>query len=181
MSLKRTIGLGMLADVFPVDRLGAVMGTVILSHTIGFVLGPVLGGVLYDYGGVHMPFYLCSLFGLLALIGTCWIAEPKHLDDEVRRDSQTTVRESDYENNNGNKKSRNELDPLLHHQQKIKKHYYQDFIDLLKDKRILTCVLCCFVTSGSLAGMEPALPVYLEEKYHVSTAMVGSKVQNTNI
>ncbi|KAI8877347.1 MFS general substrate transporter [Backusella circina FSU 941] len=157
-----TIGLGMLAEVFSVDRLGAVMGTVILSHTIGFVLGPVLGGVLYDYGGVHMPFYLCALFGLFSLVGTCWIAEP--IDSE------------DQETNNRKNKSRDsESEPLLEHQhqQQKKMHYYQDFVDLLKDKRILACVLCCFVTSASLAGMEPALPVYLQEKYHVSTSVVG--------
>lgn len=30
----RTIGLGMLADVFPNKRLGVVMGTVLTAHTV---------------------------------------------------------------------------------------------------------------------------------------------------
>lgn len=32
--VHRTIGLGMVADVFPTNRLGVVMGTVLTAHTV---------------------------------------------------------------------------------------------------------------------------------------------------
>ncbi|KAG2235773.1 hypothetical protein INT48_000999 [Thamnidium elegans] len=141
-----TVGLGMLADTFAEERLGTVMGTVIMSHTIGFVLGPVLGGVLYDHGGTLAPFYFCSLFGLLTLIGVLWIEEP------INTASKSIVLD--------------ESSSLL----PAKKG---QMFQLIKNRRIIACVICCFVTSAALSGIEPALPIYLQEKYHVSISVVG--------
>ncbi|KAI8095060.1 major facilitator superfamily domain-containing protein [Gilbertella persicaria] len=138
-----TIGLGMLADAFPNETLGRVMGTVILAHTIGFVLGPVIGGMLYEYGGMSAPFYFCSFFGLLTLLGSIWIAEPSPV--------QPTLEEST---------------PLMTSRK-------NELIRLVQHRRILACVICCFVTSVALAGIEPALPIYLSEKYHASTSTIG--------
>ncbi|GAA5811256.1 hypothetical protein MFLAVUS_004689 [Mucor flavus] len=142
-----TIGLGMLADTFVEERLGTVMGTVIMSHTIGFVLGPALGGILYDRGGTLAPFYLCSLFGVLTLIGVLWIEEPI----TTTRSPAVLAEESS---------------PLLPERK-------GQMFQLVKNRRIISCVICCFVTSAALSGIEPALPIYLQEKYHVSISVVG--------
>lgn len=137
----------MLADTFVEERLGTVMGTVIMSHTIGFVLGPALGGILYDRGGTLAPFYLCSLFGVLTLIGVLWIEEPI----TTTRSPAVLAEESS---------------PLLPERK-------GQMFQLVKNRRIISCVICCFVTSAALSGIEPALPIYLQEKYHVSISVVG--------
>ncbi|OBZ84140.1 Synaptic vesicular amine transporter [Choanephora cucurbitarum] len=116
-----TIGLGMLADTFPTETLGRVMGTVIIAHTVGFVLGPVIGGILYEAGGIRAPFYFCGLFGLFTLTTAFWIAESDkgQLEEHV---------------------------PLITN----------------GNKRVV------------LAGIEPALPIYLLKKYNASTATIGT-------
>lgn len=133
------------------------MGTVIMSHTVGFVLGPVLGGMLYDYGGIAAPFYLCSLFALFALLVTLWIAEPIKKTSE-RPTTETTGLVSKTKQHH-------------HHHEKDKNS--KQLLGLLRNPRIISCTVCCFVTSATLSGIEPALPIYLQEKYHVSISTVG--------
>jgi MFS family permease len=140
----------MLADTFPIDQQGRVMGTVLMFHTIGFMLGPILGGLLYDYHN-ETPFYFCTLFALFTFIGTLFIAEP--IEKNNRQDDEERM-------------------SLIHsNNDKKKKEWFQ----LLKHRQIISCIICCFVTSAALSGIEPALPIYLEEKYHVSISTVGGK------
>lgn len=145
----------MLADTFPVDQLGRIMGTVIMSHTVGFVLGPALGGMLYDYGGIAAPFYLCSLCALFAFLGTLWIAEP--IKKTTERLTETTRLVSKTKQHHHHEKDDNS----------------KQLLGLLRNPRIISCTVCCFITSATLSGIEPALAIYLQAKYHVSISTVG--------
>lgn len=140
----------MLADTFSSETLGSVIGSVMISHTIGFTLGPLIGGFLYELGGMTAPFYVCALFALVIFIGTLWIDEP--MKDQAR-------------------------EPLL----PCKPKKRSEFIYLLSNYRIVTCIICTFVTAAGLSGIEPALPIYLKEKYHVSTATIGGKYIKTYV
>ncbi|KAL9559720.1 hypothetical protein MBANPS3_000290 [Mucor bainieri] len=174
-----TIGLGMLADAFPVDRLGRAMGTVILSHTVGFLLGPVMGGLLYEYGGTLAPFYCCSIFGLLTLAGTVCIAEPIKVPDQPSMEAvkqpahqePAVVDESAplLSSATWSSSSSSSSTSTVNSQQ-----CGRQFLNLISNPRISACLLCCFVTSAALAGIEPALPIHLESKYHVSTSTIGA-------
>ncbi|KAK4516850.1 uncharacterized protein ATC70_000175 [Mucor velutinosus] len=171
-----TIGLGMLADAFPVDRLGRAMGTVILSHTVGFLLGPVMGGFLYDYGGTLAPFYFCGIFGLMTLVGTVCIAEPIKIHDQPMDAAKQPVQKA---------AAVDESAPLLSSATSSssststvgslqqKQSAGRQLFNLISNPHISACLLCCFVTSAALAGIEPALPIYLEHQYHVSTSTIG--------
>ncbi|KAG2200247.1 hypothetical protein INT46_011368 [Mucor plumbeus] len=164
-----TIGLGMLADAFPVDQLGRVMGTVIISHTVGFLLGPVMGGFLYDYGGILAPFYFCSVFGLLTFIGTICIAEPNKIQEQHVDTTNKPVKIDD--------ESALLLTPTSSSSTsiaKINNQQQQQLLNLISNPRIIACLICCLVTSAALAGIEPALPIHLENKYHVSTSTIGA-------
>ncbi|GAN05511.1 permease [Mucor ambiguus] len=174
--LQRTIGLGMLADVFPVDRLGRAMGTVILSHTVGFLLGPVMGGFLYDHGGTLAPFYFCSAFGLLTLIGTVCIAEPIKVPHQPMDTAKQPAEETAVLNEpapsmssvaSSSSSSTSRVNSLR------QKRYGRQFFSLITNPRIAACLFCCFVTSAALGGIEPALPIHLEGKYHVSASTIG--------
>jgi DHA1 family solute carrier family 18 vesicular amine transporter 1/2 len=155
----RTIGLGMLADTFPVEKLGAVMGTVITSHTVGFLVGPISAGFLYEYGGELAPFYFCTVFGLLTLIGTAFIEEPIS-----RQQPRETCEESDS--------------TAIVADSKIACHQDSNSSDtafwiLLKNRQVIACIVCCFVTSAALAGVEPALSIHFREMYHASPSVIG--------
>ncbi len=53
------IGFSMLADTFPAN-LGTTMGSVMSANTIGNLLGPPIGGILYDTMGMVAPLYFCA-------------------------------------------------------------------------------------------------------------------------
>ncbi|KAF9915193.1 hypothetical protein FBU30_002132, partial [Linnemannia zychae] len=72
-----TIGLGLLADVYPPDNLGVVMGATMTANAIGFMLGPMVGGYLYEYHGYSAPFVFCAGLAILDFLCIVFIAEPE--------------------------------------------------------------------------------------------------------
>ncbi|CAB4434533.1 unnamed protein product [Rhizophagus irregularis] len=67
-----TLSLAMLADRFGSGpKLGVVMGTVLSANTLGAIIGPLIGGLLYQYWGYVAPFFFCAIlafFGFLPII-----------------------------------------------------------------------------------------------------------------
>ncbi|KAI9484748.1 major facilitator superfamily domain-containing protein [Zychaea mexicana] len=145
-----TIGLGLLADVFPTKRLGVVMGTVLTAHTVGFAIGPAMGGFLYEYGGYSAPFLCCAAFALLNFFAIVWIAEPPH-DKHTKKPTQKYTQPDDDDAKQA---------PIT-------------IWSLCKNWRILCCVLCTTVSSSVFSGIEPALPIHLEKTYDASASTVG--------
>lgn len=60
-----TAGLAMLADTFNTNELGQAMGYVGMAMTLGLMVGPLVGGALYQHGGYYSVFGLC--FGMIGL------------------------------------------------------------------------------------------------------------------
>jgi multidrug resistance protein len=54
-------------DQSPVERRGETMGFLSAMETVGFATGPLLGGILYNLGGMNLPFWGCSLLAFLAM------------------------------------------------------------------------------------------------------------------
>ncbi|EPZ33298.1 MFS general substrate transporter [Rozella allomycis CSF55] len=67
------IGLALLADVIPKEKLGVAMGIVLSGHTLGYLLGPVVGGVMGQYISTASPFYVCAFLALLDFFGRLYI------------------------------------------------------------------------------------------------------------
>jgi multidrug resistance protein len=63
------VGFALIADFYGPEERGRVMGLVMLGAGLGFMLGPSLGGWLYEMGGVQLPFmFVCGLAIADALI-----------------------------------------------------------------------------------------------------------------
>jgi multidrug resistance protein len=58
--------LGTVADIAPENKRSRWLGYVTGGAAVGWVLGPVMGGVLYDAWGFEAPFLLSAGMGLLA-------------------------------------------------------------------------------------------------------------------
>ncbi|ADC69414.1 major facilitator superfamily MFS_1 [Methanocaldococcus sp. FS406-22] len=52
--------------VAPKERLGEYMGVFNSAITLGFGIGPLVGGAMADIYGIEMPFYFCGFLGILA-------------------------------------------------------------------------------------------------------------------
>ncbi|KAI8968014.1 major facilitator superfamily domain-containing protein [Mycotypha africana] len=191
-----TIGLGLLADVFPTKSLGVVMGSVLTAHTVGFAIGPAVGGFLFEYGGFAAPFLFCAGFAVINFIAILWLAEPEHKAEDVEhtQDHVSRAQESippsptaaaEEEEEEAGKihayPFSDENTPLLHKandntshtDSKKKTKTPVTMIGLLRNWRIMSCVLCTIVCSSVFAGIEPALPIHLTKTYDASASVIG--------
>lgn len=55
-----TAGFALLADLFPAQERGKVMGIALSGQSIGTLIGPTVGGWLYQLGGYETPFLLAT-------------------------------------------------------------------------------------------------------------------------
>lgn len=63
------VGFALIADLYGVTERGRVMGLVMSGSNLGFMLGPSIGGWLYETGGQHLPFLLVSALAALGAVG----------------------------------------------------------------------------------------------------------------
>jgi multidrug resistance protein len=70
------VGFALVADLYDANDRGRVMGLVMSGSNLGFMLGPSIGGWLYETGGPRLPFMAVSLLSLVALAGFLWLRLP---------------------------------------------------------------------------------------------------------
>jgi MFS family permease len=63
-------------DIVPTNRRAQGVSVVMAGYAFGFVLGPFIGGVLYDMWGYAAPFIASSSMGLIALV-FAWVMVPE--------------------------------------------------------------------------------------------------------
>lgn len=60
-----TAGLTLVADIFPIETRGRAMGTVMTGAALGMLVGPIFGGLLYEWGGYDLPFLIAACLALI--------------------------------------------------------------------------------------------------------------------
>lgn len=85
----------MVMDVTPEGKVGQVLGWTGMANTAGFTIGPVIGGVLFQYGGWWAVFG--TLLGMLAVdFGLrCTVIEQKRIIEEEEGEEEVFVAQSD--------------------------------------------------------------------------------------
>jgi MFS family permease len=63
-------------DIVPIERRAQGVGLVMAGYGFGFILGPFIGGLLYDTWGYAAPFIASSSMGLIALV-FAWVLVPE--------------------------------------------------------------------------------------------------------
>ena len=71
------VGFALIADLYGPAERGRVMGLVMSGTGVGFMLGPSLGGWLYEVGGIRLPFLTVGAMALLTAAAFTWIEVPK--------------------------------------------------------------------------------------------------------
>ncbi len=71
-----TAGLALLAERAPEQDRGKLMGAVMTFSSMGMLLGPPLGGFVYEWGGYEAPFLLAALFAILDGAARAMLIEP---------------------------------------------------------------------------------------------------------
>ncbi|KAJ2836986.1 hypothetical protein FBU31_001235 [Coemansia sp. 'formosensis'] len=73
------VGLAMIADVYSGDGMGKAMGVAFSGFTIGYLGGPVLGGVIYGAGGTHAIAIFVGAIAVVDLGFRLLLVEPKRM------------------------------------------------------------------------------------------------------
>ena len=147
-SASWTTSLALCADVC-INDLGKNMGLVFSFNSIGFLMGPFLGGFLYDTYGFSTPFYMLSglcCFGIIYRL--CIDEKPltdlklEWIDEQTDRNSQDSVQST-------------------------------GLLSIISNKRILLGLTIVIITESILAGIEPVLPLFLHDELDASPTQVG--------
>ena len=70
------VGFALIADLYPSEARGAVTGIVMMGTSFAFMIGPSLGGWLYEVGGMRLPFLAVALMATVAAALFLWIDLP---------------------------------------------------------------------------------------------------------
>jgi DHA1 family solute carrier family 18 vesicular amine transporter 1/2 len=62
------VGFALIADLYGEDERGRAMGLAMAGSSLGFIIGPLLGGWLYELGGIRLPFLVVAGLAAVDLI-----------------------------------------------------------------------------------------------------------------
>ena len=70
------VGFALIADLYGPAERGRVMGLVMAGTSFGLMIGPSLGGWLYETGGTALPFLTVAGLALVGAVGLLWLRLP---------------------------------------------------------------------------------------------------------
>ena len=72
------VGFALIADLYGAEARGRVMGLVMAGSNLGFMIGPSIGGWLYETGGARLPFLAVTALALVTAVGLLlmWVPPP---------------------------------------------------------------------------------------------------------
>ena len=70
------VGFALIADLYGPAERGRVMGVVMSGTSFGLMIGPSLGGWLYETGGMKLPFLTVAALATAGAIGFAWLRPP---------------------------------------------------------------------------------------------------------
>jgi multidrug resistance protein len=82
------VGFALLADLYGHEERGRTMGLVMAAAAVGVIIGPSIGGWLYEWGGIRLPFLSVAVVAGINTIAFCFIrveARPAEVRLPMRR------------------------------------------------------------------------------------------------
>jgi multidrug resistance protein len=70
------VGFALIADLYGPDQRGSMMGVVMSATSLGVIVGPSLGGWLYELGGIQLPFLVVASVAALTAVAFLLIRIP---------------------------------------------------------------------------------------------------------
>lgn len=74
------VGLALIADLYPPQERGRIVGIMMAGTSFGLLIGPTVGGWLYEFGGIRTPFIVVAAFTALIGAGFLVIDLPRPTD-----------------------------------------------------------------------------------------------------
>lgn len=180
-----TIGLAMVMDTVGSEKLGVTIGSIFSFISVGELLAPVLGGIVYEKAGTPgvfaMAFAILGLDFLMRLL----IIEKKTAKKYGAADVPTEQDPEDAEAQQQESEDANEDVPLLRHGSKKESQWkisiesqsraVQKFPILycLSNPRLLTAELVAFTQATLLAVFDATIPTEAQDLFGFSALKAG--------
>ncbi|QIW98954.1 hypothetical protein AMS68_004472 [Peltaster fructicola] len=180
-----TIGLALCLETVGPDNLGKTIGSIFSFISVGNLVAPLLGGILYEkagYAGVFgIGFAVLAIdFVMRLLVIEKKVArryEPKHAQPEDGADT-ASQQHGDHDEENG------EEQPLLGSKEedlaafKISENQPRiarliPILPCLADARLLTALLVAFIQAVLLANFDATIPTVAREMFNFDSLKAG--------
>ncbi|KAF9958545.1 hypothetical protein BGZ72_000214 [Mortierella alpina] len=170
-----TLGFALLSDTYPSNQLGAEMGKIMIGQSLGLMAGPPLGGILQDNIGPKAPYVLCLVLIAIDLVARLLIIEPRSAKVKAIRKFQKQQQKEQKEQEQTQQPSialggPDDPQPLTSAPPAAQ---LTTMRGLLKNKRLLTGLIVSFTQAFLIAALEPVLPLYLFDRFQLSTTQIG--------
>ena len=181
-----TVGLALLADTIGQQGIGQAMGYVSISISLGYLIAPMLGGVVYQKAGYYSVYYIAfalivvDIFLRLVLVEKK-VAEQWNKDsnaEHVPSPSPTSSQPSDtpavirpplHEKSNG--------EPLASaialSSTRIQRSALPPILTLLASRRLLAALWGCMVQASILTAFDSVLPLRVSALFGWSSTGAG--------
>ena len=171
-----TIGLAMISDVYIPSEIGSVMGYVLTANSVGFLIGPPLGGILSQYLSQESPYLFCTGLAFIDLLGRLYIKTDARIgqDDETERliNSHSSSRSNSPHSLNSHQTANTDIintdNSVSDSDTKICYSVYS-FLDC----QVFITSLAVIISASVFSGIEPTLPIYLAQKYDLKVSEIG--------
>ena len=166
-----TAGMALVAVLYPSRRLGRVMGILMTGSGLGTILGPVLGGVFYQFAGYPAPFLAVALAGTVLGVLLWFCRMP------------TWAKEGDCNMEDGGENNEWEVEKKKNHGWENKgerpasrrpgSRLQAEFKQLWQNRKVGWGLLVVAAGSFGLGLIEPLLPLDLEKRFGLNSAEIG--------
>jgi len=78
------VGFALIADLYDASERGRVTGIVMMGTSCAMMIGPTLGGWLYELGGIRLPFVAVAVMAAFAVASFAWFRiPPRHVAGDI--------------------------------------------------------------------------------------------------
>ncbi|KAI4522902.1 MFS general substrate transporter [Schizophyllum commune Loenen D] len=175
-SIVWVLGLALLCDCTPASSVGQKLGFAMMGLSVGSIVGPPVGGALYERFGFRGPFIFGIGCSVADLVGRIVIIERK----DALRWAQTGAPAAPGGLEEG-RSSPSVVSPpdavarTISNSSSRKPHFsaVQVLHKLRRSPRAIVTVFMTFVWGYVLFAQEPTMPLHLEDNYGLSSSKVG--------
>lgn len=181
------VALAMLADTVGKAKVGQAMGYVATAYSLAALLGPLLGGIVYDKAGYYAVFAMA--FGTIALdiifrillvekkVARKWLPkkeQPATTAVEIHntKDKETEMPVLHHETESGQTQqtptqAQEEISAATvdHESQRVVKKTLPPMLILLKSARMQATFWACTVDAAFLTAFDTTLPLFVETTF----------------
>jgi multidrug resistance protein len=78
------VGFALIADLYPSNERGRVTGIVMMGTSFAIMVGPTIGGWLYELGGMRTPFVAVAVLAAIVFVLFLWYeVPPQHVEGDI--------------------------------------------------------------------------------------------------